>query len=511
MKTLLSILFIFFSLVQLKGQCVPKSGPLTPITVDSVTVDSLGNVGICWQPGSDPNIIRYYIFRVNPLTSANDIIDSVAYPANCFTILAANNNSTSTTEEYAIGVRDSCDNTMLFDLDYHNTIFLESTPNACNESILLQWNPYDDFNSGLNVLYTIYVRENNGLYTIAGTTSSTSFNYIGVNQGSIYDFYIMAVENGGIGPFSSSSNVITINTNFFLKTPTFLYSYTATVIDSQQIDLQFYVDTAADTREYVIRRATSTSGPYTEMGVIYAYSGMNPMVTYSDFSVNANVQSYYYQVDAINLCGDLKMTSNISRTILLNAKSSSLEAHNILYYNAYEYWKGGAVSYDIYRSIGGIWDPYPIVSRSDFTDTTSYLDDVTNILTGEGEFCYKVVAIENPIDHIDSLPAASSTSNEVCTKHDPILFVPNAVSPTKEHNPIFRPVVTYIQPTSYVLTIYDRWGKKIYSTEEITEGWNGQFNNSGKLCPSGVYIYSIRFLSAEGQEFNKRGKVHLIF
>jgi len=495
----------------LKGQCIPKSGQLTPVLVNFVTVDSLGNIDICWQPSPEPSIASYHINRLD-ITGASVLFDSTLASSSCFTILAANNNSTTVSEEYAIGAKDSCDNNSFTTYDYHNTIFLQSTPNPCSESILLEWNAYDDFNSGLNVLYNVYVRENYGAYTIANSSSSsTSFNYTGVNQGSIYHFYIVAIENGGIGPYSSSSNVISVNTNFFLKNPTFLYAYTATVVDSQQIDFQFYVDTAADAKEYVIIRALNASGTYTTIETISAYSGMNPMITYSDYSVDANFQSYYYKVNVINLCGDLKMTSNVSRTILLSAKSNNLEAYNTLSYNAYEYWKGGATNYKVYRSTGGIWDPYPIVSRSDFIDTTSYKDDVTDILTGNGEFCYRVVAQENPIGHVVNLPAASSSSNEACAKHTPILFVPNAFSPTGEHNLVFKPVVNYIQPTSYSLTIYDRWGKKMFRTEEIVEGWNGQFNNSGKLCPSGIYVYSIHFISAEGEEFKSRGKVHLLF
>lgn len=511
MKATISILFIFISFVQLNGMCVPKSGPLTPIIVDSVTVDSLGNVSICWQASPDPDIANYYIFRVNILTGANDVIDSVPPPATCFTILAAKNNSRTSTEEYAIGVRDKCDNSMLTTLDYHNTIFLQSTPNSCEESILLKWNIYDDFHSGLNVLYNIYVRENYGAYILAATSNSTSFNYTGVTQGSIYSFYVRGIENGGIGPFSSSSNVDSVNTNFFLKNPNFLYSYTATVIDSQQIDLQFYVDTAAAAKEYIITRASSATGNYDAIATIPAFLGMNPMITYSDFNVNANHQSYYYKIKMINRCGDLKLTSNISKTILLNTTSDNLKALNTLSFNDYNYWQGGATKYDIYRSVGGIWDPYPIGATPDFFDTITYRDDITTILTGNGTFCYKVIARENPVGHVANLPAASSSSNESCVKHRPLFFIPNAFSPTGGENPIFKPIVNYIEPSSYVLTIFDRWGKKIFSTQEINEGWNGQFNNTEKLCPSDIYIYTIEFISAEGKEFQMRGKVNLLF
>jgi gliding motility-associated-like protein len=510
MRIIVSILFIFLFTVKSSGQC-NVGDVLSPITVDSVTVDAAGNVTICWQASPDPDIAWYYIFHVNPLTGANDIIDSVAAPGPvCFTIPAANNNSTSTPEEYAIGVRDLCDNEMLTVLDYHNTIYLENTVNICSATILLNWNAYDDFSSGLNVLYNVYVSENAGPYTFAGSTSSTNFSYIGVNQGSVYSYYVMAIENGGVGPFSSSSNVINVNTNFFLQAPNFLYLYTASVIDSLQIDVQFYVDTAADIKNYTIQRASSPSGPFSTISTISASKGMNPMVSYSDYDVESNHNSYVYRVNSINLCGDLKLTSNNGKSILLEVTSDKVNPINTLTFSAYEDWQGGVLSYEVYRAVGGVWESAPITSLPSFIGTITYTDNVTDILYGDGEFCYKVIATESPIAHVANLPAATSTSNEACVEHDPIFYVPNAFAPISDHNPIFKPVLSYADPLSYSLTIFDRWGKKIFETSDINEGWNGLVNNTGVMCPVGAYVYSIQFESALEEIFQKRGTITLI-
>ena len=129
---------------------------------------------------------------------------------------------------------------------------------------------------------------------------------------------------------------------------------------------------------------------------------------------------------------------------------------------------------------------------------------------GNGEFCYKIIATEKPFVHEGNLPQATSTSNESCVKHEPIIFVPNAFIPTGDANIIFKPILTYPATDSYLLVIYDRWGHKVFETKDVNEGWNGTSNNSGEMNPVGTYIYSIIFKSTSDEEFKKRGKVTLI-
>jgi gliding motility-associated-like protein len=70
--------------------------------------------------------------------------------------------------------------------------------------------------------------------------------------------------------------------------------------------------------------------------------------------------------------------------------------------------------------------------------------------------------------------------------------------------------LSYADPLSYSLTIFDRWGKKIFETSDINEGWNGLVNNTGVMCPVGAYVYSIQFESALEEIFQKRGTITLI-
>lgn len=80
------------------------------------------------------------------------------------------------------------------------------------------------------------------------------------------------------------------------------------------------------------------------------------------------------------------------------------------------------------------------------------------------------------------------------------IFIPTAFSPnTDDLNSVFRPV-TRCDIASFSMTIYNRWGEKLYITQDIKSGWDGMYLNQ-KALP-GVYIYILTY-----QEFGRVEKV----
>ncbi len=509
MKKLGLILLLLIGFTKVHANCATGIVPV-PV-VDSVTVDLAGNITICWQPIVDPDLEFYTIFMVNPLTGANDSIDSVAIGTTCYTIPSGSNNSDNESIELGVVGVDICNNNSAVGANYHNTMWLRYTFDVCNASASLVWNDYDDFTSGPNVLYSIYVSVNAGPYTLAGTSLTPNYTYTGITQGPTYDFYVMAVENIGAGPYSSSSNDVNVPTSTFLKIPAFNYLYSATVVDSTEISLQFYVDTVADISSYNIKRATSLGGPYTNVGSVTAFTGMNPLVQYTDNSdVAANSTYYFYIVETVNTCGVAGNPSNIGRTIWLDVTSNDLEASNTLTITPYEGWLGNVKQYDVYRAVAGVWESSPVATLPAFTDTLIYVDDITDVFRGDGEYCYKIIATENLVAHVGGLPEATSISNEACTLHEPLLYVPNAFAPPSPYNPEFKPILTFSAPESYLFQIYNKWGQKIFETNDVNEAWNGRMHNTGKMSQVDSYVYVIKFTSAKGEEFSKRGVVTLV-
>ncbi|HQZ43779.1 MAG TPA: gliding motility-associated C-terminal domain-containing protein, partial [Flavobacteriales bacterium] len=69
---------------------------------------------------------------------------------------------------------------------------------------------------------------------------------------------------------------------------------------------------------------------------------------------------------------------------------------------------------------------------------------------------------------------------------------PNAFTPDgNDINEEFMPSVLGAAPESFTFAIFDRWGNKVFSTNEIGQGWNGGMNNNGKLLPQDVYVWRL--------------------
>lgn len=90
-----------------------------------------------------------------------------------------------------------------------------------------------------------------------------------------------------------------------------------------------------------------------------------------------------------------------------------------------------------------------------------------------------------------------------------ILF-PNAFTPNDDGlNDVFAP--TYIDAISYHLEIYDRWGERVFTSENPSEGWDGSFG--GKQVPQGLYFYRVEYSGFRDKIFRKSHDtqvVHLI-
>ena len=71
-------------------------------------------------------------------------------------------------------------------------------------------------------------------------------------------------------------------------------------------------------------------------------------------------------------------------------------------------------------------------------------------------------------------------------------WIPNAFSPDNNSvNDVFKPVLIGI--SDYSFEIYNRWGEKIFNTNDYKQGWDG--THSGKRCQQDVYVWRIQFVN----------------
>src|SRR5690606_35447476 len=93
--------------------------------------------------------------------------------------------------------------------------------------------------------------------------------------------------------------------------------------------------------------------------------------------------------------------------------------------------------------------------------------------------------------YVDAMTEAGCVirdSIDVIVNNESIVFMPNAFSPGSASNGVLR-VGTLGSVTLKSFRIFNRWGTKIFETNNIEEGWDGKYN--GQPQPMGVYVYIV--------------------
>ncbi|CAN5747101.1 hypothetical protein BH11BAC4_BH11BAC4_01760 [soil metagenome] len=102
----------------------------------------------------------------------------------------------------------------------------------------------------------------------------------------------------------------------------------------------------------------------------------------------------------------------------------------------------------------------------------------------------------------DSLISTNLTVIKTCAVYFPSAFTPNNDS----KNDVFK-ILNAHNLLEYNLTIYNRWGQKVFETKDYTAGWDGIYNKVPQ--PIGVYVWYSTFNLA-GKNRQMKGTVVLI-
>lgn len=90
-------------------------------------------------------------------------------------------------------------------------------------------------------------------------------------------------------------------------------------------------------------------------------------------------------------------------------------------------------------------------------------------------------------------------------------FLPNAFTPNDDSvNDIFEGKGYLVGIRNFELAIWNRWGERVFVTNNPEAGWNGRKNNSGQLSPPGVYVCQVSFSGPRGEPFEHRSMITLI-
>lgn len=468
--------------------------------LDSVSVNVNGDAVLGWQPSSTPDVVGYVVYQyINGIWTAVDTLFGINNTAYQNII----SNADLQSEYYVIAAFDSCGNISAFS-PVHHSLFVTPYVNICNATSYLTWNSYINMVPGVTS-YSVYVSQNGGPFTYLGSNpaNDTTFEHPGLQQNSAYCYYIVAENTPGA--ISASSNTVCVFASV-PQQPAYQYLRVVTVSNPNEVTLIGYVDNTADIQGYNVLRADTNIGPFNQVGFIPF--NQQTTVIYIDNTARTEQQSYYYQLVAVDSCGHLSISSNVSRTIYCKAKPNT-NFSNTVVWNDYETWLGGISHYNIYRFIDGQFDPVPIATVP-YTGSGSnvYVDDVSAYSpSATGLFSYVIEAVEGAGNMY--LFTDSSFSNIAEAPQLPLVYVPNAFTPNNNGvNDIFIPSTGFIDVQDYDFRIFNRWGEQIFHTRDRYTGWDGKIGNT--KCESEVYVWSLTFKTATGQYIDMAGTVTLI-
>jgi len=153
--------------------------------------------------------------------------------------------------------------------------------------------------------------------------------------------------------------------------------------------------------------------------------------------------------------------------------------------------------------------------------TIDYGSSTTLTATGGGTYSWSTGAITPAISvsptvttvYCVTVTNANGCTNDTCVKvtidfNCGELFIPNAFSPNGDmKNDFFVP--RNICFKSFNLMIYDRWGVKVFETQDIhSKGWDGMYK--GEIGNSAVFGYTFSYELMDGTSGEKKGTVNLM-
>ena len=109
--------------------------------------------------------------------------------------------------------------------------------------------------------------------------------------------------------------------------------------------------------------------------------------------------------------------------------------------------------------------------------------------------------------------ADESFSNIIEVEQFPNTYIPNAFSPNSSilENQVFKPANSFMNTNGYWFIIYSRQGEIVFMTNDITQGWDGTEQLSGKAVPAGMFVYRLEYINPDGKKIVKNGTVMLIY
>ncbi len=96
----------------------------------------------------------------------------------------------------------------------------------------------------------------------------------------------------------------------------------------------------------------------------------------------------------------------------------------------------------------------------------------------------------------------------ITVKSDSYMLIPSGFSPNEDGVNDELRIVPFNVTELVTFVVFNRWGNKVFETNDITKGWNGTFK--GELQEVGTYVYYATAISKDGVEYTQKGNTVLM-
>lgn len=111
----------------------------------------------------------------------------------------------------------------------------------------------------------------------------------------------------------------------------------------------------------------------------------------------------------------------------------------------------------------------------------------------------------------DDFGCSDSYQSEVVAVEDYFIWTPTAFTPNGDGmNDLYKPLFHNIIEESYELFIYDKWGKLVFETTDVDQGWNGMRIDNGIKADNSSYSFIATFITYRNELKKQTGSFLLL-
>jgi len=456
--------------------------PTTPPSLNICQVDSASDrIKLRWNASPDPDIMGYVFCRR----------DNPDDPWFAFDTQLVEQGLQLTVEDdatlphyYRIYAFDSCLSASPM-TDPFGNIALSINSDPCESRIDATWTSYTGMNTEKYRIELIPFIGSQAQPAIFSESSSLSCSINVPSSATKAAVTVIAVEQGGSRTARSNTAIQIFNTS---DTAAYIRPLSASVNDdNKSITLTFEVDPGFITTHYTLYRGENLGSyaPITECN----YTGA-ATISYTDHHVSPLDNSYRYRLGVMDGCGrNEKLSASISP---IHLTTSDLGDEGLVHvdWSTYDNHSGNYPTYHLMRRMGGNWEE---INTS--TSQNSY-DDL----------------LEHPGFNISYRVKCNVAEDEVWSNSATVivpahLWIPNAFTPEASSNREF--CISANGMSDYSLTIYNRQGLMVFSSQDPSACWDGS-NPNATPAPLGAYTYKLYYIDNHGSPQIVTGTVMLI-